>query len=66
MGAIFFVLWTLLWVLVAIWPATIASRKGYSFILFLLLSWLFTWLLMLIIALVLPNKNLPPTVTPAS
>jgi hypothetical protein len=52
----FIVLGLFLWLLVALWPATLAKKKGYSFIVFLLLSWIFSWLLILIITLFLPTK----------
>jgi len=45
------------WIVVAIWPAMIAKRKGYSFALFLSLAILFSFLISLIIALLLKNKN---------
>lgn len=45
------------WVVVALWPAMIAKRKGYSFTLFLLIAILFSFLISLIIALLLKNKN---------
>jgi hypothetical protein len=48
-----------LWVLVALWPAFIAKRKGYSFILFWVLGWFISWLLTLILVLLLPTKNQP-------
>lgn len=53
-------LWVLgifIWVVLAFWPAMLARRKGYSFILFLLLSWLISWLLALIVVLFLKDKN---------
>lgn len=46
-----------LWFTVAIWPAYLAKKKGYSFLLFLLVSWAISWLFALIIVLVLEDKN---------
>lgn len=45
------------WIVVALWPAMVAKRKGYSFVLFLLLAIIFSFLISLIIALLLKNKN---------
>jgi len=39
----FIILGTILWVAIALWPAFIAKRKGYSFLLFFLISLLFWW-----------------------
>ena len=57
------VLFLFLWLLIAFWPATIAKGKGYSFLLFFLLSLPFWWI-MLFVALFLPDKSQPPTTTP--
>lgn len=57
MGTFFLLLGTVLWIALAFWPAYIAKKKGYSFILFLILSWLISWILTLIIALVLRDKT---------
>ena len=46
------------WVLIALWPASIASRKGYSFFLFFLIS-LFFWWITLFVAAFMPDKNAP-------
>jgi ABC-type Mn2+/Zn2+ transport system permease subunit len=46
-----------LWVLLALWPAFIARRKGYSFVLFMIIALLISWLLALIIVLILRDKN---------
>jgi ABC-type Mn2+/Zn2+ transport system permease subunit len=56
----FIILGIILWVALAFWPATIAKRKGYSFILFLIISWLLSWLVGLILALVVRDKNATP------
>lgn len=57
-GSFYFFLGAVLWIVLALWPAYAAKRKGYSFILFFLLAILISWLLALIIALVMPNKRL--------
>lgn len=59
MGAAFIgVLGAVLWVFLAFWPATLAKRKGYSFILFFILSIIISWLITLIIVLFLKDKTL--------
>jgi hypothetical protein len=49
-----------LWVLVAIWPAMLAQKKGYNFWLFFLIS-LFFWWITLFVVLFLKDKSQPPT-----
>lgn len=46
------------WVVFAFWPASIAKKKGYSFILFFLLSIVISWLLALLIAAIIDDKTL--------
>ena len=53
----FLIMGALLWVLLALWPAFIARRKGYSFVLFLIIALLISWLLALIIVFILKDKN---------
>ena len=53
----FLIIGAVLWVLLALWPAFIARRKGYSFILFLIIALLISWLLALIIVFLLKDKN---------
>jgi MFS superfamily sulfate permease-like transporter len=57
MTGFFVVLGIALWVILAFWPAVMAKKKGYSFILFLLMAWLISWLFTLIIVLFLRDKN---------
>jgi hypothetical protein len=52
-----FLLGMILWVLLAFWPAMLAKRKGYSFILFLLLSWFVSFIITLLVVLILKDKN---------
>lgn len=49
-----------LWLVFAIWPAYIAKTKGYSFILFLILSWFVSFILTLLVVLLLKDKTLTP------
>lgn len=53
----FAVLGIVAWVALALWPAFMAKRKGYSFILFFLLGVFVSFLLALIIAAVLKDKD---------
>lgn len=55
----FIILGVILWVLIAFWPATIAKRKGHSFILFFVLS-LFFFFLSLILALMVKDRTKTP------
>lgn len=57
-NSFFLILGVFIWVILAFWPAYVAKKRGYSFILFLLASWIISWLLMLIIAYILPDKTL--------
>ncbi len=52
-----FLLGMILWVLLALWPAMLAKRKGYSFILFLILSWFVSFIITLLAVLFLKDKN---------
>lgn len=51
-----YLLGVILWVLVALWPAIFAKRKGYNFFLFFILS-LFFWWITLFVALMLKDKT---------
>lgn len=54
------------WVVLATWPARIASKKGYSFLLFFLLAILISFLLALIVAAMLKDKRVQqPMAVPA-
>lgn len=52
-----FLLGMILWVLLALWPAMLAKRKGYSFMLFLILSWFVSFIITLLAVLFLKDKN---------
>lgn len=52
-----FIIGIILWVLLAFWPAMLAKRKGYSFILFLILSWFVSFAITLLAVLFLKDKN---------
>jgi len=48
----------ILWVFVALWPATIARNKGYSFWLYFIVS-LFFWWITLFVVMFLKDKTVP-------
>lgn len=54
----FIILGTILWVALALWPAFIAKGKGYSFILFFLISLLFWWITLFVV-IFLKDKGQP-------
>jgi ABC-type Mn2+/Zn2+ transport system permease subunit len=59
MGASFFiVIGLIIWVSFAFLPAYLAKKKGYSFLLFLVLSWFVSFLATLLVAIVLKDKNM--------
>ena len=45
------------WIVIAFLPARWANKKGYSFLLFLVLSWLVSFVLTLLIVALLRDKN---------
>ena len=51
-----------LWIAIAFWPASIAKRKGYSFLVFFVFS-LFFWWITLFVTMFMKDKTTP---TPAS
>ncbi len=57
MNSFYIILGLVAWVILAFWPASIAKRKGYSFALFFIVAIFFSWLIALIIAAMLHNKN---------
>ena len=52
-GIIFFIIW----IAIAFWPARVASRKGHSFILFFLFSLVFFPASLLVAYLVRPRRG---------
>lgn len=58
MAASFFIVMGIaLWIMLAPIPAILAKKKGYDFLLFLVLSWFLSFLPILLVVLVLKNKN---------
>ncbi len=54
------------WLAIAFWPARVAARKGYSFLLFFLLSCILSFVVALIIAYLVPRKTGASTPPPAA
>lgn len=50
------VIWIIIWILIAFWPARVASRKGHSFIGYFIFS-LFLFPLALIMAYVVKDRR---------
>ena len=50
------ILFFIIWILIAFWPARVASRKGHSFLLYFLLSLVF-FPLSLILAYVVSDRR---------
>jgi hypothetical protein len=46
------------WIIVALWPARVASRKGYSFLLYFLISIPFFWITVFV-AYALKDRTAP-------
>jgi hypothetical protein len=54
------ILFVIVWVLIAFWPARVAGRKGHSFFLFFLFSLVF-FPAALIVAYLVRDRRLPAT-----
>jgi hypothetical protein len=54
------ILGTIAWLVIALWPAWWAHKKGYNFFLFLLLAWFISFILTLIIVAFLRDKTVTP------
>lgn len=63
MTMFFIILGIIVWVAIAFWPATIAGRKGYSFLGFFLVS-LFFWWITLFVTLFMRDKTKPASPAP--
>jgi len=53
----FVILGTVLWVIVAIWPAYVAKSKGHNFLGWFILSLLFWWITLFIVYFGLKDNN---------
>ncbi len=51
-----YLLGLILWIILAFWPAMVAHRKGYSFILFFLISLPLFWITLIAVYLI-KDKN---------
>jgi len=56
---LWFILWAVIWVLIAFWPARVAARKGHSFFLYFLFS-LVLFPLALLVAYMVGDRNVAP------
>ncbi len=57
MNSFFIVLGLALWIILAFWPAVIARKKGYSFVLFLITALFLSWIISLVVVLLLKDKT---------
>ena len=56
---LWFILWAVIWVLIAFWPARVAARKGHSFVLYFLFSLIF-FPLALLVAYMVDDRTVAP------
>jgi hypothetical protein len=59
MRAIGWIIWAIIWVAIAFWPARVAGRKGHSFIGFFIFSLIF-WPAALIVAYLVKDRRMVP------
>ncbi|OGL36504.1 hypothetical protein A3E49_01990 [Candidatus Saccharibacteria bacterium RIFCSPHIGHO2_12_FULL_49_19] len=45
------------WIIIAIWPARVASRKGHSFLGYFILSLFFWWITLFVVYFVLKDRT---------
>jgi len=45
------------WILIAIWPARVASKKGHSFVVWFVISLFFWWITLFVVNFGLHDKN---------
>ena len=48
------------WIIIAIWPARVASRKGHSFLGYFILSLFFWWIMLSVVYFVLKDRTQSP------
>lgn len=53
----FITIGAVLWIMLAFWPASLAKKKGYSFLLLLILSWGVSFIITLIAVVLLEDKT---------
>lgn len=61
LSTIWAVILLFVWIAIAFWPARVAARKGYSFLLIFIISIPFWWITLFVVYFVLPNKNAKST-----
>ncbi len=66
MSGFYWVLGTIIWILIALWPARVASSKGHSFLLWFLISIPFWWISLFVVYFGLSDKNAPKAAAPPS
>lgn len=54
------ILGVIAWILVAIWPATIAAKKGHSFVIWFIISLFFWWITLFVAAFGLKDLTKTP------
>jgi hypothetical protein len=59
MRTIIWIIWAVIWIAIAFWPARVASRKGHSFIGFFIFSLIF-WPAALIVAYLVKDRRMVP------
>lgn len=58
------ILGIILWAALVFWPASVASRKGYSFLGFFLISIFFFWITLFVVYLMPDRTKITPTAAP--
>jgi hypothetical protein len=61
MRGIAWIIWAIIWIAIAFWPARVAGRKGHSFIGFFIFSLIF-WPAALITAYLVKDRRMVPAV----
>jgi hypothetical protein len=56
LGTLWMLLFFVIWIAIAFWPARVAGRKGHSFLLYFIFS-LFFFPLALLVAYLVPNRS---------
>ena len=56
-GVLWWIIGLIIWIAIAFWPASVASRKGHSFFLWFLISLPFWWISLFIVYFGLSDKT---------
>lgn len=65
MGAFYWILGIIIWILIAFWPARVAARKGHSFIGYFIFSLIF-FFAALLVAYLVPDRTQKPAASKAT